>query len=273
MHTLRHRSAVIRWAARPCLLGCAWLLLAIPACTADPEPVPVLLQRSGKLVEKFVEQISGVRCQEQILQTKLGKNGKAEYKEEAVYDSLVLVRVNGDDLTVEESRLAERRSSHSRELPLLVTRGFSTFALVFHPFYQSSFEFTRLEDEMVGGQRRVRLQFQHVRGASSPAALELHGREYPLELSGVAWLDPESGGITRIRAGLPSSLEDLNLRAFQADVQYAPVRFSGIPDKYWLPAMATIDVESPRQHWRNVHHFGEYRRYTVNVEIEFGRQP
>jgi hypothetical protein len=35
----------------------------------------------------------------------------------------------------------------------------------------------------------------------------------------------------------------------------------------WLPASATIDLETPRQHWRNIHHFTDYRKYRVAVSI------
>jgi len=119
----------------------------------------------------------------------------------------------------------------------------------------------------------MRVQFQHVRGMRSPTALQLRGQEYPLELSGIAWIDPDTGEIAKIQAGLRSSMEDLGLKAFQSEVHYAPVLFAGITKPYWLPTSAVIDVETPRQHWRNTHHFAEYRRFTVNVQISSERKP
>jgi hypothetical protein len=147
-----------------------------------------------------------------------------------------------------------------------VTNGFSTFLLVFHPLYQQAFEFSRLADVEDGGKRLLKVQFRHVRGMRSPTALVLRGRTYPLDLQGTAWIDPDSGMIARIEAELGSNLEDLGLRVFRSEVRYAPVIISGGP--LWLPELATIVVETPRQHWRNIHSFTNYRRFSVSAEAK-----
>jgi hypothetical protein len=46
----------------------------------------------------------------------------------------------------------------------------------------------------------------------STAVLLLRGREYPLDLEGLAWFDPQSGAIAKISAGLETSMEDVGLR-------------------------------------------------------------
>jgi hypothetical protein len=33
----------------------------------------------------------------------------------------------------------------------------------------------------------------------------------------------------------------------------------------WIPESAMIDLETPRQHWRNLHRFTNYKRFDVNV--------
>ena len=70
----------------------------------------------------------------------------------------------------------------------VVTNGFSTVLLVFHPYYRSSFEFETGPDELVDGKPAVPVHFAHIPGRRTPAALALRGREYPLELRGTAWL-------------------------------------------------------------------------------------
>ena len=81
---------------------------------------------------------------------------------------------------------------------LLVSNGFATLFLVFHPYYSQSFQFTALEDEAGGRPRLEQSPFRHIPGTRSPAALALRGREYPLELSGTAWIEPETGVIAKI---------------------------------------------------------------------------
>ena len=273
MQCVRRQEAIWGRKARAAMAIIVFLLPSGTCFASEPVPMQELLQRTGKLVEDFVSQLSGVRCKESVNQVKFEKNGKVKYKADSVFDSLLLLRLEGDNLSVEESRQVERQSGRAQNPPLLVTSGFSTLALVFHPYYQASFEFRQLDDEALEGKRHMRVQFQHVRGMRSPTALQLRGQEYPLELSGIAWIDPDTGEIAKIQAGLRSSMEDLGLKAFQSEVHYAPVLFAGITKPYWLPTSAVIDVETPRQHWRNTHHFAEYRRFTVNVQISSESKP
>lgn len=263
------RQRPLRWA-----VAAAALMLSTSAGLASgPEPVQEILQRTGRLVEGFVDQISGVRCVEQVLQQKLKNNGKVEYKTESVFDSFVLVRVEGNGLTVDEARQIERQNGDAKNRPLMLTEGFSTLALVFHPYYQDSFEFSRHEDVTVEGKRLTQVQFRHIPGARSPAALERHGQDDPLELEGTAWVDSASGAIVKITAEVHGGLEDLGLRAIQSQVDYAPVTFAGATQVYWLPTSAVIDLESPRQHWRNIHRFTNYRRFSVAIRIGPKEQP
>jgi hypothetical protein len=37
-----------------------------------------------------------------------------------------------------------------------------------------------------------------------------------------------------------------------------------------MPSSAIIDVETPKQHWRNVHRFTSYRRFRATIQVQFG---
>ena len=56
---------------------------------------------------------------------------------------------------------------------------------------RQAFKFTSAGEEYLAGRTLEKVNFQHVPGMKSPAALALRGREYPLELSGTAWIDPD----------------------------------------------------------------------------------
>jgi hypothetical protein len=251
------------------------MLFGDAARSAEPtsQSLDQLLDRTGSVVSKFLDQLSQVKCTEQVSQAKLGKGGKPEYKEDSTFDYLVLLQASGGELTLAESRLAERSPRHKQNLPLLVTNGFSTLLLVFHPSYQASFQFTSLEDEFLDGKRYARVGFRHVPGMRSTAVLLLRGREYPLDLAGLAWVDRDSGEIVKMSAELESSMEDVGLRALRSEVQYAPIRFFGAKEAYWLPVSATIDVETPRQHWRNLHRFTAYQRFSTSVQSTIAGNP
>ena len=255
-----NRTARIRQAAGLGLLVLSFVAQALPAGS----PFDVLLDRTEQHAEHFVQQLQDVKCTERVVQAKLGKGEKAEYQEESTFDFLLMPQVHNGEIAVEESRLAVAGPQHRKNLPLLVTNGFSTMMLIFHPLYRESFEFEPLPDEQLEGRQVARVHFRHVRGKRSPSALILRGREYPLRLEGDAWIDPQTGAILRLSVGLLNSMEDVGLRGFHADVSYRPLSFSAAPRPYWLPVSATIEVETPRQHWRNVHTFADYQLFSVS---------
>lgn len=270
---MRHRTVRhVRYLLR------SWMfLMLIPSCVFAGDPalpsVDQILDHTGGYVVRFLEKFSNVKCTELVTQAKLGKGGRTEYAENSTFDYLVLNQSSHGELNLIESRLAESQSEHKRNLPLLVTNGFSTLLLVFHPSYQASFEYTPTEVEARNGKPYVGVRFRHVKGTRSTTALLLRGREYPLDLEGVAWVDPTSGAIEEISARLGTSMEDIGLRSLRCDVQYAPHLFPGLEDPYWLPTSARVDVETPRQHWRNTHRFTAYQRFSTSVESRIGGSP
>jgi hypothetical protein len=62
-----------------------------------------------------------------------------------------------------ETRLAKARPSKPRNIPLLVTNGFSSLLLIFHPYYSASFQFADLGEESVEGRAYFKVHFEHVR--------------------------------------------------------------------------------------------------------------
>jgi hypothetical protein len=226
-----------------------------------------VLARAGTQVAGFLDQFSDVKCTEQVQQEKLGKDGKVELKDESTYDYLVILTNPGGELSLDESRLAVKAAKPDKKnTPLLISNGFATLFLIFHPYYAQSFQFALLGDEVAAGHRLNKVSFQHIPGTRSPAALALRGREYPLELSGSAWIDSETGVITKITAEIGNSMEDVGLKSLRSEVEFAPAPFHDMKQPYWFPVQASVEVETPRQHWRNTHHFTDYKRFSVSTE-------
>ena len=245
-------------------LSLLMMVLTLAESAATP-PLQDILTRTEASVERFWQQFSSVNCTEAVTQEKIGKKGKAVFRHDSMFDYLIIMNLEGNDLSVEESRILKKEAGKSSNLPLLMTSGFSTLILIFHPYYQGSFEFQRLEDE-VDGRKLVRLSFRHIQGTRSTSALRLRGRDYPLDLVGTAWINPDSWTIEQIEAQLESPLEDLNLHSLRTSVKYAPQYFQSVDEPEWLPVEASIDVETARQHWRNTHRFTDYRRFSVKSE-------
>lgn len=248
------------------------LLASSLSYAGTPPPLDEVLRRAGKAVEDFAAQFSSVDCVEEVSQLKLGNGGSIAYRQDSAFDYLIVLHVAGNDLSVEESRMPLKSSLAAKKgetLPLLVTGGFSMLLFVFHPMFQSGFEYSQPEfDSPEGGRPLLRVRFRHVHGARSPTVLVLRRRQFPIEWQGTAWLDPETGAVTRVSASLAVSMEDVGLKTLNADVRYAPVAFKDGGGLHWLPETAAIEAETPRQHWRNVHRFTNYKQFSVSTKTE-----
>ena len=239
--------------------------------TADSSAAMEALSRARESVEKFFERSANVVCAESITQTIIGQNGKPSYREESKYDYQLEASNAGGSLKLVESRDARKLPFRDPARTLLVTNGFASLLLIVHPQYETSYQFEAAGEETVDGITLEEIRFTPIPGASSPAALQLRGRNYPLPLSGMIWIEKQSGAITRMTADVGSSLSDLGLKGMTSDIHYALVQFHDPEEAYWMPVSATIDLETPLQHWRNVHRFTAYRRFRATIQIEMGK--
>jgi hypothetical protein len=226
------------------------------------------LDRIGASVEQFRKNFKSIACTESVSQIKLGKRETVIYKKDQEYEYMIFTDILNDGVSVEESRVEKKTEGRTKDLPLLVTKGFPTLLLIFHPFYQGSFKYKLMGEETVEGRDLVRIDFKHIKGRRSTSILSLKDKNYPLELEGTAWIDPESYNIQRISAGLVQPMKAVGLETFNSDVLYVPMNFTPDSSTYWMPKTATVEVMTKRQHWRNVHHFEDYRLFSISSESE-----
>jgi hypothetical protein len=261
-----------QWISLAEALGLFCIIASLCAVFPSPSTADValnsLVERTSKQVSSFLDLFSETNCTERVLQEKLSDNGKVIEKEESMFDYLVILSTTGGELNLTESRIVPENAKQQKKLrsPLLVSNGFSMLFLVFHPYYVDSFQFAKDGEEAVDGRMLTKIHFQHIPGMRSPAALAVRGREYPLDLTGTAWVDPNTGVIAKLTAGIDLGMEDVGLRSLHAEVRFAAVTFHDSPGSFWLPSQATVVVETRHQHWRNTHQFSAYRRFSVDTK-------
>jgi hypothetical protein len=246
----------------------ASLVMLAPGLASSQAPgASAAIDLAQRQITAYLEKLADFHCTESVTQQKLTPSGHVEATERAKYDYLIMMSGSGDEFQLNESRIesADARGKKS-QLPMLVTNGAATVLLVFHPYYRDSFTFQAGADEAVGGRAAIPVHFAQIPGRRTPAALALRGREYPLELEGTAWIDKQSGEVLKVEAALLHDMSDVGLRSLHVHVEYKP----SSPDKNVgvldLPALAVVDVETPRQHWRNTHVFDNYRGFSTDAE-------
>jgi len=139
-------------------------ILTSPLSNAQDKNLDELLSRTSQEVSTFVEQFSEVKCTEHVLQEKLGENNKVERKAESTFDYLVILTNTGCELSLDESRVAVHEialRNHKKEVaPLLVSNGFATLFLIFHPYYSGSFQFAAIGSDVIEGKRLAKIHFR-----------------------------------------------------------------------------------------------------------------
>jgi len=242
-----------------------------PAVDAAVNPVSPEMQaflRARKSVEKFFQQSSNVVCTESVTQSVIGKNGKASYREDSVFDYQLQANTNSGSLKLVETRETRKAAFRDSSRTLLITNGFTAMLLIIHPSYETSYTFDPAGEESIDGSTYVKMNFKAVPGAGSPVAMQLRGQNYPIPLFGTIWIEPQSGAVAKLIASMDSSLSDLGLQAMRSEIHYATVHFHDPDESYWMPVSAIIDVETPRQHWQNIHRFTGYKRFKATIQVQ-----
>jgi len=238
-------------------------LSAAPRIVAGQSLVPVnLVDQAQKQVVAYVAKLADLHCTEDVVQEKLRPNGGTELSSKSQFDYFLYMQGSSYDFQLSESRLEVGTQKPARQ-PLLLTNGFSTLLLVFHPYYRTAFEFTAGPAETLAGRSVIPVHFAHVRGARTPAALALRGREFPLDLEGTAWLDSNSGQVVRMDAGLEHEMADVGMKALRIRVDYMPSPKAS--DQFMVPARAVVELQTPKQHWRNTHTFRNYKAFSAEA--------
>jgi hypothetical protein len=249
----------------------ALLILQAPlALAGELSTTENLIDRIGQQVQTFWMDFSSINCTETIEQVKLGAKGKTIQRETASYDYVILMQLAGNDLSIEESRIQQgkkRAKGTKKNRSLLITDGFATLVLVFHPHFQGSYQFGPAENDSSAGWLLYRIDFEHLPGGRAPSVLQVGGRDYPIGWKGTAWIDPSSMSIVRIRAELREPMTNIGLLRLDSDVHYAPVENAASGELHWLPEIAVIEAQTKRQHWRNVHRFSDYKHFSVDTEV------
>jgi len=213
----------------------------------------------------YVAKLADLHCNEMVLQEKLTPDGHVEAREQSRFDYLVMMTGDSNDFQLNESRLEAPGAKH-KNLPMLVTAGFSTLLLVFHPYYRDSFELTPEAEQVLDGRPVLPFVFRQIPGRRSLAALVLRDREYPLQLQGTAWIDEQTGQVWRMDATLENDMSDLGLRSLTVRADYRLTELGKSGEELALPATAVVDVQTPKQHWRNTHTFDRYKSFSTEAE-------
>jgi tetratricopeptide (TPR) repeat protein len=241
----------------------------------DQKPLEGILQAVGKNVAEFFKNFPNTSSLEEIHQEQLGRNGKTHKVQDSRYRYLCAIPAEAWGPGFDEYRMNvvkdEGLPSGLKE-GFMLTAGFASAQILFHPVYQSQATFRYLGSQKLSGHDTWVVAF-----AQRPDTAQIHGvfRSGEVELTtfsqGLAWVDTQTYQIVRLRSDLLRPLPEVRLKKQTTDIDFAEVRFNRLQEAFWLPEKVTVTVDWNRHLLRNKHQYSEFKVFSVDSRQRFGK--
>jgi hypothetical protein len=235
----------------------------------DQGQLDSILNAVGKTVAEFFQNFPNTSSLEQIHQEKLGRKLKVGAALDQKFHYLCFTPAKAWGPGFDEYRadmLGKRTSPQGIQDGYMLTSGFASASLFFHPTYQSQAAFRYLGRQKVNGRDTYVIAF-----AQQPGKARLNGAFKSGQISmttfsqGLAWVDSESYEITRLRTDLLMPLPEVKLERETTEIDFGPVRFKGIGKEFSVPRQVTVTVDWDGKHLRNEHRYSEYKLFNVEA--------
>ncbi|MBZ5496064.1 MAG: hypothetical protein LAP85_06645 [Acidobacteriia bacterium] len=227
-----------------------------------------MLQKTGESVEAFFRDFPNTASKEQVRLERLRADGRIDDHIEQNFNYLLVVHPDKEGINYEESRTDSGghpiRPARLRGYSSL-SSGFAGTSVFFHPRYQSSSRFRYL------GRQRSEPNYFAIAFAQRPetgicfGTFRVGERMLPIPLlyQGLAWVDPLTYQIVRLRTDLLAPRSDVGLTRQTSEIWLSEVRFTTVTKTFWLPREVLVTVSSLGQIFRNRHRYSDYQVFLV----------
>ncbi len=227
-------------------------------------PYDQVIEMSGERVKQLVDSISQFAATEDMLHEQLDPVGNPLTKVNRKYDyAASITEEKPGFLQIDEYR---NDRYGIPDLPdRIVTSGFVSLALIFHPDMRENYAITC---EGLGDWHGRATWLMHFRQRddkpSRLADLVVGPNTYPIKLKGRAWITADNFQIVRIESELSSPLPVLAVQHQIAE--YGPVHFQKKNVDLWLPQSVNLFFELNRHRYYRKQTFDHYMLFATNAE-------
>jgi hypothetical protein len=246
-----------------------------PATTQ--EDLPSLLQKLGEHVAASFLTFSNTTSIERVKQERLRSNGTVLFGIERESDYVCLVPAGGANLGVEEyrshSKITHPVSADGKGETFVLTTGFTSTPLVFHPLNQPESTFRYLGRQHLNGHEELVLAYAQRADATRLTCKFRKGdRSVEARTCGIAWADPGTYRISRMQTNLLHAYPAMRLERVTTDIRFADVRFEYQQASLWLPSEVVVMVKWDGKLSRNSHEYSKFQLFTAD-STERHRKP
>jgi hypothetical protein len=241
----------------------------------NQDPLSPLLNKTGERVQEFLRDFAGTSSKELVLMQLLGYTGNIARSESREFSYMMFYHPGDSRLFLEEYRTDKqnRPIAHDAVQGYFVTSGYLGFSLNFHPKYQQDLRFRYL------GQQTSDSRAHIIAFAQKPDTKDLmiaytdttSGRVVKLPVQGIAWIDPGTFQIVRIKVNLQPAYNQSSLTEQITDIQFGDAHFKDVEKHLWLPREVVVITISANCIFRNYHRYSDFKLFAVNSEYKIDK--
>jgi len=243
----------------------------------DQVKLPKLLRKIGEGQDFFLQNLPNISAEEHVTREELGiRDDHVKKSIEANYSYLMLPQLTVEGVIIDEHRVPKTREFDTTgiENGLAVTQGFATMPLHFHSSCQSDSAFRYLGRQILTGSKTYVVAFAQRPNAVLCVAQVTHlGTSVRVPLQGIAWIEPQTFQIVRMRTDLLNPHPEVRLQKLTTEIDFAYVRLRGVPVALWLPGDVVVTTVTNAQKLRNVHNYSAFKRFGSETKVLTGATP
>ncbi|HEV2352542.1 MAG TPA: tetratricopeptide repeat protein [Terriglobia bacterium] len=234
------------------------------------EDVAAILKQAGENVQAFFNNFQNTMSVEQVREERLNKNGKVKDSLDQKFQYLLVTHPEKWGLGLEEFRTdmhGERAAPTGLSSGLMITSGFASASLLFHPAYQEGATFRYLGKQAVNGHDCFVVAFaQKPEKAQMVERFNMNDASILVLFQGLAWIDAQSYKVVRLRTDLLKPQTKIRLERQTTEITYDPVTFKQLSAAMWLPSEVAVTVEWQGKTYRNLHKYSDFKLFNTNTK-------
>jgi hypothetical protein len=244
--------------------------------TSSPpsEGLAGILKKVGANIEKFFRDFASTSALEVIRQARLDSKGRSHSVRMAeMYYVFLQKKSKGQPMLEEYRGTGDGRLLNIGGLDdgFMVTSGFASSLIVFHPFIQPGVDYRFLGRQNLSGRPVYVLGFaQRPQDSHAIGVFRSTHRKgsIPVHVQGLAWISADQFQVLRLRTDLLQPMKEAGLVRETSEIDYRPYHFVTSPKTFTLPSRVTVSIEWGRKRLRNEHIFSRFWLFQVDVESE-----
>jgi Tfp pilus assembly protein PilF len=228
-----------------------------------------ILSAVGKNVANLFQKFPNTSSLEKIHQEKLDRKGKSAGSLDQKFRYLCLMPSGQWGPRTDEYRAdSTGQEAFPRGLAqnFMLTAGFVAAPLVFHPAYQPGSTFRLLGRQKIKDRDAYVIAFaQEPKRSRMSGSFRVAGTSKTTFYQGVAWIDPTTYQILKLRTELLAPIPVVKLQAETTEIEFSEVHFKRLAEGFWLPAEVTVTLDWEGRVLRNRHEYSDFAVFNVDA--------